>query len=150
MVDLHRRRQGAPAGIRPWVSYATGGGLLAVGTVLILLGRADDVDMLLALAASTVPSFVAAGYAERASRDVRNGTVTEKAKEGALEAIEEKGVVTRAGPSMSLAMTALARILEQGDTSHAEEALIEKVRRRGGGKDPVVDADDEPDRKEDI
>lgn len=61
-------------------------------TALYLTDKADGAGVLLAVSAGTLPSLCAALYSERTARDVRNGTIRKKAKEGALEAIETSGV----------------------------------------------------------
>lgn len=45
---------------------------------------------------TTIPSLIAAGFAERAAKDIRNGTVTEKAKIGSVQALLETGVTSAA------------------------------------------------------
>lgn len=45
--------------------------------------------MLVGLVVTTVPSLVAAAFSERAARDIRNGTVTQKVK----DALQELGYV---------------------------------------------------------
>lgn len=87
------------------VALAIGGGLTDQSTPLVVT--------LVGLVVSTVPSLIAAAFAERASKDIRNGTVVAKAKEGAVEAIRQEQVVTRDGPVVTLQMQALARLLEE-------------------------------------
>ena len=48
------------------------------------------------IVATTIPGLIAAGFAERAAKDIRNGTVTEKAKIGTVQALVETGVTTAA------------------------------------------------------
>lgn len=76
--------------------------------IVYITDHADDAGLLLALAASSIPSLVASLSAERAARDIRNGTVTQKAKEGTKQAIEETGVMTRTGPVAVANTAALA------------------------------------------
>lgn len=101
--------------------YTLGAGVLLVVVALFAAMATDDRDTLrtlLGLIVTTVPSLLAAGYAERASRDIRNGTVTEKARQGTVAAMEEVGVVdvveaTNRGQGSLLAMQALAALLEE-------------------------------------
>jgi uncharacterized membrane protein len=70
---------------------------------------------LIGLVVTTIPSLIAAAFAERSSRDIRNGVVTDKAKDGALKALEESGVTTvakDAGEATRLSMIALSKLLE--------------------------------------
>lgn len=76
---------------------------------------------------TTVPSLLAAAFAERTARDVRNGVVEEKVRNGAHQAMREAGVITREGPAVTLAMESLAALLKQNtkvteDNTAATEA----------------------------
>lgn len=99
---------------------------LGAGVVLVVVGIAaayltndsQSMSLLLGLVVTTVPSLLAAGYAERASRDIRNGTVKEKARQGTVEALEETGVtevveVAGRGQASLLVMRSLAALLEE-------------------------------------
>lgn len=72
----------------------------------------SQLGIFIALIASTVPSLIASAYAERTSRDVRNGVVAEKAREGAVMAINETEVLTQSGPvaTASLETSAAATV----------------------------------------
>lgn len=92
---------------------------IAAAVLLILFSPPDNENtgLFIALIVTTVPSLVAAFASERASRDIRNGLVEHKAKEGAKQALQETGVaevveLTNRGQSSVLAMQALARLLE--------------------------------------
>lgn len=111
---------------RPAIAPNTPHYTLAAAVVLVVVGVAaayvtdnrQSMTTLLGLIATTVPSLLAAGYAERASRDIRNGTVTEKARQGSVRAMEEVGVVdvveaSNRGQGTLLAMQALAALLEE-------------------------------------
>lgn len=65
---------------------------------LIVTDHASDSGVLLAVVVSTLPSLVAAISSERTARDIRNGVVQDKARQGAHEAIAEAEVLTRPGP----------------------------------------------------
>lgn len=122
----HRSRKVKDPNVPPNAPYAAMGTaalLIIAGVVLVLSGHggANDGSLLVGLVVTTIPSLLAAGYAERASRDVRNGTVTEKARQGAHKAISEAGVVTREGPAVQAAMTA------QAASTAALTALLQRV-----------------------
>lgn len=76
---------------------------------------------IIGLIASTIPGLIAAVYSERASRDIRNGTVTDKAAEGAQKALDNTGiteVVANSQQTSNAALQALTRILEnQGESN---------------------------------
>lgn len=95
--------------------------LAGAGVVVSGNGGKNDGSLLVGLVVTTIPSLIAAGYAERTSRDVRNGTVTEKARQGTRKAIEEAGVVTRDGPVVEAALTS------QAASTAALTALLERV-----------------------
>lgn len=85
-------------------------GIFIVAMVIVYVtDHSNDAGVLFALAASTIPSLVASLSAERASRDIRNGTVTEKVRQGTVAAIHETGVMTRTGPVATAQLTALER-----------------------------------------
>lgn len=108
--------------------------LLIVGAVVILaMGERLDatttplVITLLGVVVSAVPALISAAFAERASKDIRNGTLVAKTQEGttralkahgaevaklgATQAIEEQQVVTRTGPVVTAELLALTKIL---------------------------------------
>lgn len=92
--------------------YALGSAVLMLGAGAVVVmsghGGANGGNLLIGLVVTTIPSLIAAAFAERTARDVRNGTVTEKARLGASKAISEAGVVTRDGPAVQAAMQASA------------------------------------------
>ena len=76
--------------------------------VLTVTDHADDGGVFIALVVSTLPSLVAAISAERTARDIRNGVVQDKARQGAHEAIAEAEVLTRPGPVVQAHLEAQA------------------------------------------
>ena len=101
----------------PHYTLAAGVLLVLGGLVVAAVTGADSLDQLLGLIVTAGPALLAAGYAERASRDIRNGTVREKVRQGTHQALEEVGVpdvVEAAGRGQGsiLAMQALAALLE--------------------------------------
>lgn len=91
--------------------------LMLVGGVVVVLsgnGGKNDGSLLVGLVVTTIPSLIAAAFAERTSRDVRNGTVTEKARQGTHKALAEAGVTTVASqaPQTVAALQALTNLLE--------------------------------------
>lgn len=123
--------------------YALGSAVicLAAGVVVVLSGNGgkNGGALLIGLVVSTIPSLIAAAFSERVARDVRNGTVTEKARKGAHMALAEAGVVTREGPVARAALEAnaahtaalLALLAEtRGEVSHntdVTEAVAEAL-----------------------
>lgn len=95
---------------------------VALAAVVLVDGNSRELELLVGAVLTTVPSLGAVWYAERASRDIRNGVVEDKARKGTRRALEETGVtevVEAAGRGQStlLAMEALASLLER-DRAH--------------------------------
>jgi hypothetical protein len=99
--------------------------LMAFAVVVIVTGYGGESSgqLLVALILSTVPSLIAAAFAERASRDIRNGVVTAKARKGAQAALDDTGLTEWEGQLMELTAQ-VAR-----NTSHIE-ALYDVARRQ--------------------
>lgn len=78
----------------PWSTLA----LLAILIgALVGLSFAPDttpVHDILPILSGALPGLLAAAYAERTSRNLHNGVVEEKAKEGAMQALQETGVTS--------------------------------------------------------
>lgn len=124
-------RNGAVVAAAAAVALVATVGLL-VG-VLAVTGSLDSnatplVVTLVGMVVSVVPALVGAIFSERASRDIRNGTVVEKAREGAAlaledaplaehakqgaaEAIREEQVMRRDGPVVTAEVAALAELV---------------------------------------
>lgn len=85
----------------------------AVALVIFADPENSNTMMLIGLLVSTIPSLVAAVFSERTARDIRNGVMVEKVREGAAQAIDEKQVIVRNGPVVSTELRALAQLLEQ-------------------------------------
>jgi hypothetical protein len=66
---------------------------------------------LLAIVGSTVPSILSLVKVNQVSNDIRNGVVTEKAREGAEQAIDNKNVITRNGPVVMAEVEALRALV---------------------------------------
>lgn len=74
--------------------YATVAAIVLVitGAVLVIFSNPEQSPstiIVLGLIATSVPSLVGAIFSERASRDIRNGVVLNKVKEGARQALTE-------------------------------------------------------------
>ncbi len=125
MTRTRQRRRKDPNVPKNAPLFAMGTALLltVAGVVVVVTGNGgkNDGSLLVGLVVTTIPSLLAAGYAERTSRDVRNGTVQEKARQGTRQAIEDAGVVTRDGPAVSAAIAA------QSASTAALTALLQRV-----------------------
>lgn len=102
----------------PWTTVVVFCAVVAAVTILIVLG--DGNSGVITILVGLLPAmFVGAGYAERNSKDIRNGTIVAKAKEGATQALNETGVsavANTANESTTLAMRALSQLLEERKT----------------------------------
>lgn len=103
----------------PWATVAVLGILVTALVVLSLVSNTNSATLIPVLA-GLIPGILAAGYAERTNRDVRNGVVQQKAKEGATEALTETGVT---------AVVANAAAQTQGyvDTLNAHTAALSQL-----------------------
>ena len=102
-------------------------------TLLLLFGDPENssINTFIGLVVATLPALVASFAAERASRDIRNGVVTEKAREGAEQALDNKGVtevveLSQRGQSSVIAMQALSRLLEQNTAASEANTAMRK------------------------
>lgn len=115
MPNRHLRK---PSNL-PVVAMVCGTALLVVTLIVVsLVGNEKQLAQVIGLVLTTVPSLGALWYAERASRDIRNGTVTEKARQGTVAALEETGVTevveaSQRGMSTTVALQALQALLEE-------------------------------------
>lgn len=66
--------------------------VVAAGVVLYATGSDGRAALFIGALVTTLPSLIASLSAERNARDIRNGTLTEKAREGAHAALREAGV----------------------------------------------------------
>jgi len=113
----------------PVVSLVAAVALVALGVFAVAFVPSSTTSpallTIVGLIATTVPSLIAAGFAERNSRDMRNGVATDAAAAGAHRALEESGVkevvdMTHRGASTTLTMQALAKLLELNTTATTE------------------------------
>lgn len=139
-MPKHNRQPRAIPPNAPHYTLGAGVLLVVVGVLAAYLtDNRQSMTTLLGLIATTVPSLLAAGYAERASRDIRNGTVTEKAKQGTKQAMDEVGVTevveaSQRGASSVMATQALAVLLQNWED--------ERQRQRGAAPPPPPSPDE--------
>lgn len=105
---------------------------VTAAVVLVLFADPENQStvVVIGMIVSTLPSLVASFFAERASRDVRNGVLTEKVREGTVQAIQEEGVLVRNGPVVSTELAALSALLRQNTTATRENTahMVEEER----------------------
>ena len=104
--------------VTPWWTMAGAVALIALAVVLLLAPIKDTghVDAILSIIIAAVPGLIAASFAERASKDIRNGVVVDKARIGANAALAESGVtdvvdMTQRGKTSLVAIEALLALL---------------------------------------
>lgn len=107
----------------PYASLGSAVVLIIVGATVVISGNGGENGgaILIGLVVTTIPSLIAAAFAERNAKDIRNGTLTDKARQGAHAAIVDAGVITREGPAVQAALTASAA------STAALTALLRKV-----------------------
>lgn len=124
------------AGNTPVWSLVTAVMLVGFAVVTLVFADFDDertpyIVMVLGLIVTTVPSLISSVFAERASRDIRNGVVVEKTREGATEALHETGVSNVANVNPA-AIEAITRILiEREDEVSAAARTTRKENDNG-------------------
>lgn len=108
----------------PYASLGAAVLLILVGGGVVMTGNGGENGgaILIGLVVTTIPSLIAAAFAERNAKDIRNGTVTEKARQGAHRALAEAGVTTVAsqGPQTAAALQSLEQLLRQTQSTVAE------------------------------
>lgn len=90
------------SGATPWVTLCTLAVLLGFIAVMSISGHGQDTGSVavIALIAANIPGLIAALYAEKTSRDIRNGTVVEKSREGTVKALADTDVVSHDHPAV--------------------------------------------------
>lgn len=120
---------------RPLFSFGALVVFVGAAVFLIATGHADTA-WFLPLIVTSVPSLIAAIASETAVRDIRNGTVVAKAKEGASQAIAESQVLTRTGPVVTAELTALQEILQEvKSTAKDTNEKVDDVRQAVADQD---------------
>jgi hypothetical protein len=120
--------------------YATAVTVVCIVAAVVLVLFADPENQgtitVIGLIVSTLPSLIASFFAERTSRDVRNGVLVDKVAEGTAQAIKSEGVVVRDGPVVSAELRALSALLQQNTRITKENTahLIEVDGGEGDGK----------------
>lgn len=109
-----------PAHNRPVWAFASLAVFVVALVVLYVTGSDSGAGLFIALAVANLPTLVAAVSSEQAARDIRNGTVAAKAKQGALAAIDEREVMLRNGPVATAQLEALHRQLALASTTLEE------------------------------
>lgn len=109
-----------PVSVPRWALLAAAVVMVAIGATVALIAATSQrlntqgtplLVTIVGLIGTSVPAILAAAFAERASRDIRNGVVVAKVKQGATEAIRETNVVTVGDQYTNLAMDSLATLL---------------------------------------
>ena len=101
--------------------------MIGFAVIVVVTGHGEDDGgaLLIGLAVTTIPSLVAALYSERTSRDVRNGVVVEKVRQGTHVALKESGVqevvdMSQRGETTLVAMQALTKLLERREATDSK------------------------------
>lgn len=121
----------------PTVSLTALAAMLAIGGFLAFSGAGGKHggELLLGVIVANIPGALGAIFGERAMRDIRNGTVREKARQGTHQAIQEAGVVTRDGPAVQLGMEGLRQLLEANTRATVENTVAHDTERQEHGQD---------------
>lgn len=90
--------------------------IAAVVLAVIAPPDSESTVIVIGLIASTIPSLVAAFASEKTNRDIANGVLTEKARVGTRQALDETGlteIAATSGATQSAALEALTQILQE-------------------------------------
>lgn len=126
--DRQKRRETGPVST-PLYTMAAGLILAGFAVFLIATGHADggNGQLLMAFIITTLPSLFAAGFAERTSRDVRNGVIVEKSRQGAHKALTESGVteaVAEGKETTPAALRALTQLLADSEVGKVRRTAL--------------------------
>lgn len=121
----------------PLITMVTACVFLICGVILVILSRPEQQPstlIVLGLIVSAVPGLIAASFAERTNRDIRNGTVVEKAREGAVKALQQTGVtnaIEQNVPVTNAALLALAKLIELNTTATQDNTTAHNTQEGG-------------------
>lgn len=126
--DRQTRREHGPVST-PLYTLAAGLILAAFAVFLIATGKGDQGNgaLIVAFVVTTLPSLFAAGFAERTSRDVRNGVIVEKARQGTVKALTETGVtdaIEEGKQTTPAALAALTKLLAETDAGKLRRTAL--------------------------
>jgi len=115
----------SPARNLPYFALGTAAVLVLAALIAVATMDPDRtatplVVSVVGLILTTVPSLIAAAFAERTNRDIRNGTVTDKARVGALSALHETGVTQVAQNALTASPVTLEALAKLVDAMHRE------------------------------
>lgn len=118
----------------PWATVVVVCVVVIAVTVLVVTNHANS-GVITVLVGLLPPLAVGAGFAERNSRDIRNGTITDKVIEGTTKVLNDTGVTQVAQQAQSatqLSMDALSQILNNQVAVHPHLAQPVKEPPNGG------------------
>lgn len=123
MADPSGRPPGPTTNL-PFYSLIAAVLFVALAVLALVFVPRDDTRMaqlvlVIGLIVTTVPSLIASAFAERTSRDVRNGVLVDQVKTGTKQALVEHNVVTRDGPYVAATTQALLDILQDRHGQYA-------------------------------
>jgi hypothetical protein len=102
-------------------------GILSLSVVAVVLfapeRNSGNATQYILWAIVTLPGLIGAAFSERNSRDIRNGVVVDKVKEGTKQALVESGVqdvvdASARGQASTLVMQALSELLKANTAVH--------------------------------
>lgn len=127
MADHDGKGPGGTTNV-PLYSLLTAVALVGLGVLALIFVKPGEATtpqlvIIIGLVATAVPACIGAAFAERTSRDVRNGVLIQQVKTGATQALVEHNVVTRDGPYVAASTQALLDLLgERHGTASGQDA----------------------------
>lgn len=135
---------------RPIYSIAAAVLLVAILVLALIFTPVESMarlDRIISTVLLAIPILIGAGFAERTARDVRNGVVQDKVREGTHQALAESGVrdvveSTQRGATAVASLQALTALTASDqDTRDALARLLSTPRQPAPGlTQPEVDA----------
>lgn len=110
-------------------------GFVVLGVVFANPATNNILIIIAGLVVTTVTQIIGGIFSERASKDIRNGVLTKKVKDGTKQALHETGVLevvetSQRGETTIMALRALGKLLEQ-NTAATEENTQQKENGNG-------------------
>lgn len=106
---------------------------ISAAVMLLIFGDASNAETItiISVMLANIPALVASFMSERNNNAIQNGTVVEKAKQGAVQAIQEQQVMTRTGPVETTQLRALTELLDRMQNVEGRTTTLETDKPNG-------------------
>lgn len=126
-------------GNQPLFTFLTAVVMMVAGACVLIFAPFDtahnaDLAIFFGMMSSAVPALVSSFFAERGSKDIRNGVVVDKAQQGAAQALEETGLVTHVQTQSEAQQAATAALITLLKDRMAQEDTPPPRARKSSGQ----------------